>query len=177
MSFRAAPLVLTAHLALLSAISFGGIPPVLPDLRNFVVTAHGWVSDQEFANFFAIVQAVPGPNMILMMSFIGWKVWGLPGAVVSALATFGPACAIYFVGYRLWDRFRDKPWQTVVRRGLIPVTVGLVIAAGVVMARTGAAGWQSAVLTAVATWLLLGTRINPLWLLAAGGALGGLGLV
>jgi hypothetical protein len=25
-----------------------------------------------------------------MMSFIGWKVWGLPGAVVSAFATIGP---------------------------------------------------------------------------------------
>jgi hypothetical protein len=35
-------------------------------------------------------QSIPGPNMILMMSFVGWKVWGFPGAVASAFATFGP---------------------------------------------------------------------------------------
>jgi chromate transporter len=55
-----------------------------------------WITDQACTNFFALVQAVPGPNMILMMSFVGWKVWGLPGAIASACATFAPACATYF---------------------------------------------------------------------------------
>ena len=67
-----ASLVLAAHLALLSSISFGGFPTVLPDVRN-LVTANGWVTDREFADFFAISQVVPGPNMILMMSFVGLK--------------------------------------------------------------------------------------------------------
>jgi chromate transporter len=66
-------LVLAAHLALLSSISFGGFPTVLPDVHNFVA-ANGWVTDREFADFFAISQIVPEPNMILMMSFIGLKV-------------------------------------------------------------------------------------------------------
>jgi Chromate transporter len=97
---------LTAHLALLSSISFGGFPTVLPDVRNFVVANHDWMTNQDFANFFALAQAVPGPNMILMMSFVGWKVWGIPGAVASALATSGPPCGIYFAAHKLWDRFR-----------------------------------------------------------------------
>ena len=83
---------LAMHLALLSSISFGGFPAVLPDLRHFVVDTNGWTTAQEFTNLFAMAQSIPGPNMILMMSFIGWKVWGLPGAVVSAFATIGPPC-------------------------------------------------------------------------------------
>ena len=51
MNSPSAPIALTAHLILLSAISFGGFPTVLPDVRNFVVVTHGWVTDQEFANF------------------------------------------------------------------------------------------------------------------------------
>ncbi len=132
-------LTLIVRLTLLSSISFGGFPTVLPDVRNFVVGAHGWVTDQEFTNFFALAQAIPRPNMILMMSFIGWQVWGLPGAIASAFATFGPPCTMYFASYRLWDRFREARWQPVVRIGLIPVTVGLVIASGAVMARAAAA--------------------------------------
>jgi len=124
-----------------------------------------------------MAQTIPGPNMILMMSFVGWKVAGFPGAIASALATFGPPCSIYFVAYRLWDRFRHARWQEIVRRGLAPVTLGLVVASGTVMARAADAGWQAAVLTAISAVLMLRTRMNPLWMLLVGGALGGLGLL
>jgi chromate transporter len=176
MNGPSASLVLAAHLALLSSISFGGFPSVLPDVRA-LVTGNGWVTDQEFANFFAISQVVPGPNMILMMSFVGLKVGGLPGAITSAFATFGPPCVMYYTSYRLWERFRDRPWQQIVRLGLAPLTIGLVIAGGYVMAQAADTGWQSAVVTAAAVALMLATRINPLWILVMGGALGGLGLV
>ena len=176
MKSPSASLALVAHLALLSSISFGGFPSVLPDVHNFV-TANGWVTDREFADFFAISQMVPGPNMILMMSFVGLKVGGIPGAIASALATFGPPCLIYYAAYRLWNQFRDRPWQQIVRRGLAPLTIGLVIAGGYVMARAGDLGWQGALVTAAAIGVMLGTRLNPLWILAAGGALGGLGLL
>src|ERR1700744_4172951 len=168
MSDPSAPLVLTAHFALLSSISFGGFPTVLPDVRNFVVASHGWMTNQDFANFFALAQAVPGPNMILMMGFVGWQVWGLPGAIVSSLATFGPACTIYFAAYRLWDRFRGAAWQHI---------VGLVIGSGAVMARAADADWQAVGVTVAAVGLMLGTRLNPLVILFAGGVLGGLGFV
>jgi len=173
----AALIALTGHLALLSSISFGGFPTVLPDVRIFVVAGHGWVTDQEFANYFAIAQAIPGPSMILMMSFIGWKVAGFGGAVASALATFGPPCILYFSGFRLWDRFRDATWQLVVRRGLVPVTIGLVIASGTVMARAADTGWRAAAVTVAAAGLMLLTRLSPLWILGAGALLGGAGLL
>ena len=169
-------IVLAAHLAVLSSISFGGFPTVLPDVHN-LTDAHVWVTDREFANFFAVSQVVPGPNMILVMSFAGLKVGGLPGAITSAVATFGPPCLLYYAAYRLWDRFRDRPWQQVVRRSLAPLTIGLVIAGGYVMARAAAVGWQSIAVTAAAAALMLGTRLNPLWMLAAGGVMGGLGLL
>jgi chromate transporter len=176
MNNSSATLVLAAHLAVLSSISFGGFPTVLPDVHDLAVTK-GWVTDREFANLFAMSQVTPGPNMILMMSFLGLKVGGIPGALVSALATFGPPCAMYYLSYRLWDRFRDMPWQRIVRRGLAPLTIGLVIAGGYVMARSAAVGWQSIAIIAAAVVLMLGTRFNPLWILTAGGVLGGLGLL
>jgi chromate transporter len=115
--------------------------------------------------------------MILMMGLVGWKVWGIPGAVASALATFGPACAIYFAAFRLWDRFRAAPWQHIVRLGLVPVTVGLVIGSGTVMARAADANWQTVAVTVAAAALMLWTRLNPLAILSAAGVLGGFGLL
>jgi len=177
MSSPAAIGALSGHLALLSSISFGGIPSILPDIRNFVVAANDWLTDTEFANCFAVAQAIPGPNMILMMSFIGWKVAGFPGAVASAFATFGPPCTMYYTGYRLWDRFREMRWQRIARAGIAPLTIGLIIAGGTVMARTADANWRSVAVTGAAAALLLATRINPLLMIGAAGILGGLGFL
>ena len=172
-----APLALTVQLAWISSISFGGFPTVLPDLRDFVVGTNRWMTNQEFANLFAMAQSIPGPNMILMMSFVGWKVWGFPGALASAFASFGPPCAMYFTAYRLWDRFRAAPWQRVVRMGLAPVVVGLVIASGTVMAYTADNSWRAVMVTIATAVTTLVTRLNPIWMLLAGGILGGLALL
>ena len=71
------------------------------------------------------------------------------------------------------------PVVVTVKLPLLPtvnvVLFGLVIAGGYVIARVGDVGWASLAVTLGAIALMLGTRINPLWLIAAGGALGGLG--
>ena len=65
-----------------------------------------------------------------MMSFIGLKLGSVAGAIASALATFGPLCALYYFSYRSCERFRAMAWQRIVRRVLAPLTVGLVIPGG-----------------------------------------------
>ena len=168
---------LVAHIAMLALISFGGMPGVLPDLHDYLVTANGWITDRDFSNSFAIVQAIPGPNMILMMSFIGWKIGGLPTAIASALVTFVPSCALAYTVFRFWDRFRDRAWQQRVRLGVAPLTIGLIMAGGYAIARSGNTGWAAIALTLAAAGLSLRVRINPLWLIAAGAVLGGSGLL
>jgi len=71
-------------------------------------------------------------------------------------------------------RFQEARWQRVLRSALIPVTTGLIIASGIVMAQAAGVTWGTIAVTGAATVVMLTTRLNPLWLLAAGGALGGL---
>jgi chromate transporter len=168
---------LTLFLALMSSISFGGIPSVLPGIHDFVVNANGWLTDRDFSNFFALAQTIPGPNMIMMMGLVGWKVAGIPGAVAGASATAIPPCTMYFVGYRLWNRFRDANWQKLVRAGLAPLTFGLVVAGGTVMAQTADKSWSAIGISAASVVFLLTTRRNPLWMLGAAALLGALDLV
>jgi hypothetical protein len=66
MNNPSASFALAAHLALLSSISWR-VPTVLPDAHNFV-TANGWVTDREFADFFAISQVVPAPSTCRLWS-------------------------------------------------------------------------------------------------------------
>ncbi|MBV9829301.1 MAG: chromate transporter [Alphaproteobacteria bacterium] len=168
---------LSVFLAAMSLISFGGVPPVLPDIRDYVVIANGWLTDRDFADVFALAQTVPGPNMIMMMGLIGWKLAGVPGALAGSTAIAVPACTTYYLGYRLWNRFHGFTWQSVARASLVPLTCGLIVAGGTVMAQTADKSWPAVAISVAAALLLLTTRLNPLWMLAAAGALGASGLV
>src|SRR3984893_16870453 len=171
------PVALTLYCAVWSSISIGGLASVLPDIRDYVVAANGGLSDAEFANFFAIAQMLPGPNFILMMTLIGWRIGGLSTAIAIALATLGPPCAMYYFAFRLWNRFRVAPWQRAARRGLVPVTIGLITGGGTVIAHVADTNLQRAITTVVAAALLLGLRINPLWILIASGSAGAAGFL
>ena len=73
----------------LSLLAFGGTNSVIPEMQRQVVEVHGWVTPQEFAALFALAQAAPGPNM-LVVTLIGWRVAALPGALVTTLAVAAP---------------------------------------------------------------------------------------
>lgn len=168
--------VLVRHFALLSLLAFGGGNTVLPEMHRQAVEVSGWLTDQQFADLFAIAQAAPGPN-ILIVTLIGWQVAGLAGALAATAAICTPACTLTFIVARLWDRFRDRPWRAIVQRGLAPVTVGIVAAGAWVVAETVDRSVVALVLTLATAGVALWTRINPLWVLLLGGALGAAGWV
>jgi chromate transporter len=163
---------LAIDFSLLSLFAFGGVITVLPEMHRTVVEVHGWMSSAEFAQLFALAQASPGPN-ILVVSLIGWKVAGLSGAVVATAAVCAPSSVLTYAVSRVWQRFRGARWRQVVEDGLVPVTVGLMLAGGYLITLAADRSVLAFVVTAAtAGTVLTTTRIHPLWLLAAGGLLG-----
>jgi chromate transporter len=114
---------------------------------------------------------------MLVSTLIGWRVAGLPGALVATLAMCGPSSLLTFFTARTWHRFRHAPWRAIVQRGLVPVTVGLVMTAAVLLTEATSADWAKGAVTAATTVALLASRVHPLLLLGAGAALGASGLL
>ncbi|WP_374445525.1 chromate transporter [Stella sp.] len=168
--------ILLRHFALLSLLAFGGGNTVLPEMHRQAVEVSGWLTEQQFADLFAIAQAAPGPN-ILIVTLIGWQVAGLAGALVATAAICTPACTLTFLVAHLWHRFRDRPWRRIVQRGLAPVTVGIVAAGAWVVAETVDRSAMAVALTLATAAVSLWTRLNPLWVLVLGGLLGAAGWV
>lgn len=160
------------YFAFLSAISVGGLPSVMGELQRIVVDVKNWVAPEEFVQLYAVGQAAPGPN-VLIVSLIGWKVSGIVGALVSLAAMCGPAAVISWWVSGLWDRFKDSPLRATIQRAMAPMVVGLVGAGGVVLATPGAIDWRLWLIAGLSTLgMLFLKKLNPLWLLAGGGVLG-----
>jgi len=165
-------LTLIAHFAGLSLIAFGGASAVVPEMHRLVVEQQHWMTAQEFTDLFAIAQAAPGPSMMIV-TLVGWHVAGLAGAILATLAFCAPGAVLAYTAIQLWQRFRDSPWRVRIQGGLLPVTVGLVASTAWLLANNAAGhhgvGIAIAVGSALVAWR---SKLNPLWLLAAGAALG-----
>ena len=129
------PLIdLVRHFAVLSLLAIGGANAVVPEMHRHAVEVAHWMTDQEFAALYAIGQAAPGPN-VLVVTLIGWHVAGIAGALVATIAMCGPSSLLTYTVVRFWDRFKERPWRAYVQTGLAPVTVGLVAASAFLLAR------------------------------------------
>ena len=171
------PLVaLAGYFALLSLFAVGGANAAIPEMHRISVEVMRWMTDRQFADMFAIAQASPGPNVIIV-TLIGYHVAGFLGAAVATIAMCGPTCVLAFFVARTWDRFKDAPWRIAIQAGLVPVSLGLIGASAFVLAQSADHNVYAGVLTAVTVVLAFATRINPLWLFAAGGLLGLTGLL
>ena len=159
------------YFALLSLVSVGGIPSVMPEMQRQLVDVQGLISAAEFTQLFAIAQASPGPN-VLVTALIGWKVAGVAGGLVAFGAFCGPAAVLAYSIGGFWDRMRDAPWRKILQLALVPISVGFVVSGGYVLATPHGLDWQSVLIAGASAAALYATRLNPLWVLAGGGVLG-----
>lgn len=155
----------------LSLVAFGGGNTTLPEMHRQVVDVHHWMTGADFAALYALAQAAPGPNM-MVVPLIGWNVAGWAGMLVATLAVFGPSSIVTIFALGLWTRFRDRPWRKAVQAGLVPISVGLVVSSAIIITSTVDHGWIFLAITAASAAAALRFKIQPLWLLAAGAAIG-----
>jgi chromate transporter len=80
---------IAVQFAIMSFLALGGANAVAPEIHRLTVEVHGWIDDRQFADMFAISQAAPGPN-VMIVTLIGFHVAGFWGAVVATLAMCGP---------------------------------------------------------------------------------------
>lgn len=157
-------------MAPLSLISFGGGPSIIADMQHQTVAVHGWLTDRQFVDLFALSRAAPGPTT-LIAALIGWQVAGWWGALVSALALFVPSSVLIYGASLLWHRYQGSAWRDALERGLMPIAVGLIFAGALTVLEAEHVDAIELATTIVATGLLLFMRISPYILLAAVAAL------
>lgn len=167
---------LLVQLLLLSLVAVGGVNTVLPELHRLVVSEGQWMSGAEFTALYALAQAAPGPNVIFV-TLLGWQLAGLAGALAATAAVCGPSFVVAYLVASLTATRGEAAWFRLIRRALVPLTTGLVIASAWLLTEAAAHGIAGYLVTFVTAVVLLTTRTNPLWLLAAAGGLGVAGVL
>lgn len=162
---------------ILSLLAIGGANSALPEMHRQLVEVHGWLDPTTFSQLYALAQAAPGPN-ILVASVMGWRIAGPAGMAVATVGILVPAAILAWGMAGLTERLRGARWLKPAQAGLVPIAVGLILAAGLTMAEASTTAAQGLALplgvVAAATLVVWRTEFNPLWVLAGGGVLGAL---
>ena len=164
-------LTLALIFAQLSLLALGGGITVLPEMQRQVVEVHHWMSAQDFSATFALAQAAPGPNL-MVVTLIGWRVAGPAGALVTSLAMFGPPSILTCIVMRVWARWEDRPWRRLAQTSLVPLTAGLICASAALLTQTVAYSWALLAIAALGAAATLTTKLPPLLILAIGALIG-----
>ncbi len=169
-------ITLLVHFGVLSIAAVGGGNSAIPEIHRQAVEGSGWLTEREFADIFAISTAAPGPNF-LISTLIGYQVAGPLGALVATLGMCGPSSVLAYYVSGTWEKFKYARWRMAIQAGLIPVSVGLIGAAGVVVAVAADRTWVAFAVTVATAVITYATRLNPVWLFLLAGALGLAGLI
>jgi chromate transporter len=167
---------LFGHFLVMSMLAIGGALATAPEIHRYLVDERGWIDDTQFSAAVALAQAAPGPNL-LFVPVLGHAIAGLPGALVALLGILIPSTTLALAASRWGERRRHTRGVRAFVAGMAPVTIGLLLAAGSVLAQPLASHAAVWAVVAGAVLLALATKINPVWLIAAGAAAGAAGWV
>jgi chromate transporter len=171
---------LFAHFLMLSLLAVGGAITTAPDMHRYVVAEHQWISGAQFTSSIALAQAAPGPN-VLFVAVIGWNVAGPLGALATMTGTLLPSTALTLFVSRWGARRRETRGVRAFTAGLTPLTIGLLVATGWLLVRPYVRDEHHAVgaivLVGITIVGMLKTRLSPMWLVALGAVVGGLGWI
>ena len=108
----------------------GGGYASMPLIQAQVIDVHGWLSMSEFIDIFTISQMTPGPIGINAATFVGMKVAGFLGAIVSTLGFVTPSFILGIILAKLFFKYGNIGVIKGILNGLRPAVVALICSAG-----------------------------------------------
>ena len=155
----------------IGALTFGGGLTMIALMQEHVVDRLHWLTPREFVDGLALGQLTPGP-VLMLATYVGYKVLGVGGAVVAAAASFLPSFILMLTLLPVFDRVRTLAWARAVMQGLVPGVIGVMAVALVRMTPHAAPDPPAVAALVVAGVVLIVWRVAPLKAMLGGSVFG-----
>jgi chromate transporter len=153
------------------ALTFGGGMSIVAFVQDQVVNYLHWISAQEFIECLTLGQFTPGP-IIMVAAYVGYKIAGIAGASVAALAIFLPSFILMLSILPVLDRVRRLAWVKAAMKGIAPAVVGAIGVTIVQLLPHAAPDLFTSLLLALTVIALAVWRLPVLCAVVGGGLIG-----
>jgi len=155
----------------IGSVLYGSGYVLLAFLNGDFVERLGWLTRQQLLDAIAVGQVTPGP-LFTSATFIGYMLGGVPGAVLSTLGIFLPGFLFVLISNPFIPRLRASPWFGALLDGVNAASLGLMTGVTAQIGVDALVDPVTIVLAAAAAFVLFRYKINSIWLVLAGLAVG-----
>ena len=155
----------------IGSVLFGSGYVLLAFLRSDLVERYHWLTNTQLLDAVAVGQVTPGP-VFTTATFVGWVLRGPIGALVATVGIFLPAFFFVALSGPLIPRLRRSRLAGAILDGVNVASFSLMAVVTWQLGRTAVVSWWTAILGGVSIVVLLRTKLNSAWLVAAGGVVG-----
>ena len=150
--------------------TFGGGYAMIPIIQREMIDRRHWIEEKEFFDLLTLAQSAPGPIALNTAVFVGYKLYGYWGAIVSLLGVVIPSFSVILFVAIFFSQIRENVIVDAAFKGMRPVVVALMLAPILGFVR-GMRWWAVAVAcgVAIAIWHF---GFSPIYLLVAGAVAG-----
>lgn len=142
--------------------SFGGGAAMLPMLRAEMVEKKRWVSDEELLDYYSIGQCTPGIIAVNTATFVGYKMRGVVGAILTTLGVVAPSVIVITLIATVLQNFMHNMYVMQAFAGIRIVVVALVAEVVVGLWKKGIHGRIGAMIFLLSLGLLVGLHFSPI---------------
>lgn len=156
----------------IGAFSFGGGYAMLPLIENEIVQNHNWLDSIEFIDILAVSEMTPGSIAINSATFLGFKVAGVPGSVISTIGVVLPSFVVISIIFLFLNKFKNSKYIDWIFMGIRPVVLGLIASAAVSVAKSAFVDMKAIMIAGIIFYLVSLKKLNPIFAIIIAGGLG-----
>lgn len=152
--------------------TFGGGYAMLPMLQREIVEHHGWVTEDDVLDYYAIGQCTPGVIAVNTATFVGSKIRGAVGGAVATLAVVLPSFLIITIISTVLKSFSTLPLVQHAFSGIRVAVAALVAVSLWKLYKKGVKGALSHGIFAASLIIIAVFDLSPVWIVLAAILLG-----
>jgi len=159
--------------AKIGASAFGGGYAFLPLIEREAVQYHQWLDKQEFLDVVGISTAFPGALSIKLATYTGYKVAGIPGAIVANIGNILPPVLLILTVSWIYTKYKDASTVKAALSMIQYAVFAMLIAIAVQLVDTKHVFEPKHIIVVIASFLLFTmTKIHPAFIIIGMGLLG-----
>jgi len=134
---------------------------MIPLVQREVVDNNHWIGEEEFLDLIALAQSAPGIIAVNTAVFVGYKIDGVRGLIMSVLGATLPSFLIILMIAMFFTQFRSYPQVEAVFKGIRPAVVALIAAPLYKMAKSAKVTWKNVWIPIAAALLIWLAGVSP----------------
>lgn len=146
----------------IGAFTIGGGYAMIPLIEKEIVDKKKWIDHKDFLDTLAIAQSAPGVIAINTAIFVGYKIKGVKGSLVTTLGCALPSFLIILLVATIFTDIKDNETVNRIFKGIRPVVVALIAAPLWKMAKSANITWKTAFIPIAVALLIWLTNISPI---------------